>query len=210
MPAPKILTSLSRAVRWHRRKLAAVCAAGAVLAGLSAIAPPAPPTAWVVVTSRQLAGGTRLAEGDLQRVQRPIQALPEDAVAETETLVGRVLVGPLPANTMLSGLSVVSSRLAGTTPGLMIVPVRLGESDLRALLQPGDRIDLIALSDRGGPATVVAKSVRIAAIPASESGGGFGGSSDSRGLLILIEADAQTATRVTDAAVTSKLGVAMR
>src|SRR5690349_20691136 len=66
-----------RAVRRHRRTLAMLAAAAAVLTGLTALARPAPATVTVVTAARPLAAGATIGAGDLRRTDLPPEAVPE-------------------------------------------------------------------------------------------------------------------------------------
>ncbi|RCK70821.1 hypothetical protein DT076_05390 [Desertihabitans brevis] len=112
MAAPT-LSSLRRAVSWHRRPLAAVCAALAVLATLAATRPEPPPTTTVATASRSLPGGARLGAAEVELRDVPVSLVPEGAVTEPAALEGRTLAAPASAGSILTEVDVVAPRRAG-------------------------------------------------------------------------------------------------
>ncbi|MCL3861252.1 RcpC/CpaB family pilus assembly protein [Actinotalea sp. K2] len=134
-----------RVLAWRTRPLQVLlglAVAGAVV--LHQLAPPAPSTTAVVVAARDLAAGTDLARADLRTVHLPDGVVPDGAARRTEDLTGRRTVVPL-----TRGLPVVDSLLAGSRfgldqpPGTVVVPLRLADAAVAALLRPGDRVDLV-------------------------------------------------------------------
>jgi len=70
----RFLRDFTRALSWHRRKLAVLAALGAVLTGIAAVAPEGPPTVEVVRATRFLAGGSTLTVDAVE-----LRAVPEGA-----------------------------------------------------------------------------------------------------------------------------------
>lgn len=160
------LTSrLRHALRWHRRLLAAVAAGVAILATLSVLAPPPPDTVTVVVAARDLPAGTRLSAEDLQEREHPVGLVPRGAFASTTGLVGRLLATGTSSGAPLDRSDLVEAQRA--RPGRMLVPFRLQDAGVAGLLRVGDLVSVVAVDDGGAP-TVLAKRVRVAALPNSE------------------------------------------
>jgi Flp pilus assembly protein CpaB len=157
---------LRRAVLARRRVLAVVCAALAVLAGLRAVSPPPPATAPAVVAARDLSGGDVLEPRDLTVVELPPDAVPAGATASPAPLVGRTTAAPLRRGEAVTDVRVVAPSLVSGYPGLVAVPIRLGDAATLPLLSVGDRIDVMAADPRGRHADVVASDVPVLAIPA--------------------------------------------
>lgn len=205
----KTLTALRRAIGWHRRKLAALVAFLATVAIVSAVAPPGPDLVWAVVTTREVSAGTTVQQADVMLIQLPGDAMPDAAVGSVDDVVGRFALTALPRRSILTSASVFTPGQLRAPPGTAILPVRLQDKSLHALLQVGARVDLIGFSSRTGKAQVLAEAARIAAIPAREETTGLGQNGES-GLLILVEVPATKAAELSTAALTSQLTVVLR
>ena len=153
--------SLVRAVSWHRRLVAAACAAVAATAGLQVLRPAAPPTSPVVVAATGLAGGRLLTAADLAVRAAAPDSVPDGAYADLQSLVGRRLAAPLGTGEVVTGRRLVGpTLLADFTgelgPGAVETPVRITDPGPLVLLRPGDRVDVIAVpagTASGGPDT---------------------------------------------------------
>jgi Flp pilus assembly protein CpaB len=158
----------------HRRSLAALCAALAVVAGIHAARPPADPTVTVVVAAHDLPGGEVLLPGDLERRRYPAAVAPRGSVAEA---TGRMLAGPVRRGEPVTDVRLVAPSLVSAYPGLVALPVRVADADAAALLRVGDHVDLVAADPRHGTASYVAVHVPVLALPTptQESSGGLSG-----------------------------------
>jgi len=202
--------ALRRAVSWHRRKLAVVAAMAAVLTGINAALPPGPSTVEVVRTTSRLEGGAAVSRDDVALVALPVEAVPEDAATHLEEVLGKTLTAPVPQGQVLTGLSTLAAG-RGASAGRVLAPLHLADADLAALLEVGDTVDVIAADTEARAAAVVARGVRVAALPRAPETGGIGGSaSSSDGALVLVEVDSRTATVLAQSAVTSTLSVVLR
>ena len=155
--------TVRRVVLSRRRPLAALLAAGAVLAGFHEVRAPADPTEAVLTAARDLPAGTTLEPVDLHRVSFAEGTAP-DGLADSP--VGRVLAGPLRAGEPVTDVRLVGAQPAAAYPDLVAVPVRLPDAGMVALLRVGDRIDLLAADPQGGTAHVVASDLPVLALPA--------------------------------------------
>ena len=154
-----------RRVLIHRRPIAAVLAALAVLAGLRATQPPAPATVQVWIAAHDLPAGRVLAHDDLRRTSYPPGAVPA-GVVDPAAMVGRTLAAPLRRGVPLTDLSVVSRPLTSAYPGRVATPVRLADGGVVDLLRVGDLVDLVAADPQGrAAARTVASRVTVIAIP---------------------------------------------
>lgn len=151
---------------WRLRRTLAV--AGAVLLALAVArqaAPPSPPTDPVVVAARDLAAGTTLEAGDLREVRLPAGRAPDDTAASAEELVGRQVVVDVPARLVVVEEHLDGHRFAVDPPdGTVLVPLRLADPGLAALLRPGDRVDVVAPGP-DGPARVLARAALVVDVP---------------------------------------------
>jgi Flp pilus assembly protein CpaB len=154
-----------RAVLAHRRLLAALCAALAVLATVRANATPPPPRTSVLTAAHDLAAGVVVRPQDLRRVPFDPSSVPRGVVDAT-TAVGRTTAGPIRAGEPVTDVRLVTSSVLAGYPGLVGVPVRIGDAAAVRLLRVGDRVDLVAADPQGErPAGVVAHDVPVLAIP---------------------------------------------
>ncbi|MDQ3612010.1 MAG: Flp pilus assembly protein CpaB, partial [Actinomycetota bacterium] len=81
------------------------------------------------------------------------------------------------------------------------VPVRVAEPAAAALVEAGDRIDVLAAAPEGGPtAAVVASGVRVLSVPAL-------GDDPGEGSLLVVAAGRPAAARLAAAAVSGLLSV---
>ncbi len=189
---------------WHRRKLAVLAAAAAVLSGVAAVSPEGPPTLSVVRAATQLAGGVVLTAADVELVEVVAADAPEGAVSEPADVVGQRLAAPVAEGQVLTGLALISTRAAGA-PGQVVAPLRLADADTVALLRPGEVVDVIAADQQTTKAAVVATRVRVVTIPAVGEQDG-----SQAGALVLVEVSPEEATSLARAAVSGALTVIWR
>lgn len=161
------LRSLRRAVRLHRRLLAAGLAAGAVALGLGVASPHPPPATPVVVAAADLVGGAVLDAEDLRVRRFAPQLVPDGAVGIPGALLGRVLAAPVRAGEPVTDVRVVGPGLLhGYGPGLVAAPVRIADADSVALVQAGDHVDVLAPDPRGQhPPSVAVYDAPVVAVP---------------------------------------------
>jgi pilus assembly protein CpaB len=201
------LRSLGRAFSWHRRKLAVVAAAAAVLCGISAAAPSAPTTVAVVRAARQLAGGAVITASDLSVAQVRPGDLPVGAYTDVGAVVGQTLAAPVAKGQVLTPLAISSGR-TGVGTGHVMAPLRLGDAGMAALLHPGDVVDVVAADTESAKATVVADGVRVITVPQEPDDPATDRS--SAGALVLLDVDRPTAANLARAAVSATLTVVWR
>jgi Flp pilus assembly protein CpaB len=134
-----------RFVAARRRTLTALLVGLAVLSGLSAVRPPAPPTTAVLVAARDLPPGTALAAADLGRAALPARLVPTGALRPGAAVVGRLVAGAVRRGEPLTDVRLLGpALLAGYAAGAVAVPLRFADPGAVALLRPGDRIDVLA------------------------------------------------------------------
>jgi Flp pilus assembly protein CpaB len=195
-----------RAVLARRRPLAAVCAAVAVVATLQANAAPPPPRVPVLTAARNLPAGAVLRADDLTRTPFDPASVPNGILRSAEDAVGRTTTTPVRAGEPLTDTRLLTASLLDGYPGLVAVPVRIGDPGAVRLLRVGDRVDLLAADPQGEqPARTVGRDVPVLAIPETgeESPGLTNGA-----LVVLGLADGEAAT-VAQAAVASFLSVVL-
>jgi pilus assembly protein CpaB len=221
---------LRRALARYRRLLAALLVAGAVTAGISAVAPAPPPTVAVVVAARDLPAGARLGPADLATARVPPQAVPDGAYAGPSPPMGRSLAAPLRRGEPVTDVRLLGPGLLAGTTGLVEVGVRLADPGSGALVAPGDLVDVLAAapdpvggvdaatamataasgeparSGTGPAAATVAESVRVLAVPPPPGTG----ASSVDGVLVLLAVPPSTARALAAAQAGERLSVAVR
>lgn len=171
----------ARRILWRWR-----FAVAAALFGLAAsvtvqlLRPPPPPTIDVAVTARPVAAGTALTRDDV--VVRSVAAdlAPSGALHTVRSLLGRSAVVGLPAGALLHATLVSDDGVSAAAPhGTVVVPVRLSDDAVAALLRPGDRIDLLAGTTSGsepdGAPQYLARGALVLPVPAGREPEAAGG-----------------------------------
>jgi len=171
---------LRRALLRRRRPLAAVLTAVAVAAGLHAVAAPPPATVPVVVAAHDLPAGAVLTADDLVPADFAPGSVPDDLAGAA---VGRTLAAPLRRGEPVTVVRLVGPSLTDGTPGLVATPVRLPDAGMVALLEVGDRVDLLAADPQTGGAEVVAADLPVLALP---QGGEADAASGLPGRLVVV------------------------
>jgi pilus assembly protein CpaB len=192
-----------RALRRHRRKLAALATMAAVLTGLTALAPPRPTTVSVLTAAHALAGGSTVAADDVEQLALPPDAVPDGAWTDPAEVVGQTLAGPVPAGQVLTATALLRHRAVGAAT--VVAPLPLADDRVSRLLEAGDQVDVLAADSESGKTRVVASAVRVVtgAITEEAEAPGSGG-------LVLVEVSPTTATALAAAAATSVLSVVWR
>lgn len=125
------------------RMMAVATVATAVLLTAAQLGSRSPwgPEVPVLVASRALPAGHTLAPGDLVPAVRPARAVPSGAAAVDDPWVGAVLVGALPADSVVHGSHLARDGIASLVqPGRVAVAV---PAELLPPLDAGQRVDLI-------------------------------------------------------------------
>ena len=164
--AQRVRRAVRRQVLARRRLLAALCTAGAVAAGLHAVAGPPPATVAVRTAAHDLPAGTVLREDDLGSVAFAAGSVPDGLAGDA---VGRTLASPVRAGEPITDVRLVGAGLADAHPELTAMPIRLPDPGGVALLDPGDRIDLLATDPQAGGSRIVATGALVLAVPSTSS-----------------------------------------
>jgi Flp pilus assembly protein CpaB len=164
--AQRVRRVVRRQVLARRRLLAALCSAGAVAAGLHAVAAPPPATVAVLTAAHDLPAGTVLHADDLGSVAFAAGSVPDGLAGDA---VGRTLASPVRAGEPITDVRLVGAGLADAHPELTAMPIRLPDPGGVALLDPGDRIDLLATDPQAGGSRVVATGALVLAVPSTSS-----------------------------------------
>ena len=161
-PARRRLRVVRRHLLLRRRLVASLLVGVAALAGVRAAAPPPEPTVVVTVAARDLPAGAPLTASDVTTRRFPLDAAP-DGLART--VVGRVLAAPVSRGEPLTAVRLVGPGLARAQVGEAVLPVRISDAGVAALLRAGDEVDLLAADAATGAATVLAAGVTVLAVP---------------------------------------------
>jgi Flp pilus assembly protein CpaB len=158
---------ISLLVHEHRRLLAAVSAGLAVLAGLTALRPPAD-LEPMLVARHDLASGHVVTSADVRTAAVPAGARPAQVLTR-DAAIGRRVAGPMRAGEAMTDRRVVRpGSLEGYGKGAVLATVRIDASEAAAL-GAGDRVDVVAV-DPGGEsaAAIVARDLEIVTVPDSD------------------------------------------
>ena len=158
----RLFRPVRRAVLARRRLLAALLTGVAVAAGVQAATAPPPASVGVLTAARDLPAGAVISSEDLVTVDFAPGSVPSGATREA---VGRTLAAPVRRGEPVTDVRLMGPALTAGDPGLTAVPVRLPDAGMVALLEVGDRIDLIGTDPQGAGASVVATGVPVLAIP---------------------------------------------
>lgn len=193
---------MRRAVLRRRRVLAALCAAGATLAAVRVVAPPPAETVEMMVAARDLPAGAVIGAGDLRGAEVPADAVPAALAASP---VGSTLAAPLSEGEPVTAVRLVGPDLTSAAPGTTAVPVRFSDAGQAALLDVGDRIDVLATDPQERMTTEVAADVVVLALPTATDGDGA-----LAGRVAVLGVPSSDVHEVTSAAVTSFVTYAWR
>ena len=201
----RVLADLRRRVLIHRRLLAALFVSAATWLVVQAATAPPPATAAVWTAARDLPSGTVLTPDDLASTDFAPGSVPRAAVRSLGDVVGRTLATPLGKGEPITAAHLAGAeRLAGY-PGRSAVAVRIPDSDVVALLTPGQRVALVATDPQGGgQAETVAPDAAVLAVP---TGGRPSGPATIGGRLVVFAVPTDEAGAVLSAGTSRYLGV---
>jgi pilus assembly protein CpaB len=174
--------------RRYRRLLRAGVVVIVVAIVVARLSPKPPPTISIVAASGDLPAGAVLTAADLRLIALPPADVPAGATTDVSTVVGSQLSGPLSRGEPLTDVRLTDGVLRRPASGLVSAPVRFADSQAAQLLQPGQRIDVLAAS------TAVGDEAAAGSGSGSDSGSGSGSESGSAsgstaGLATVIAAD---------------------
>ncbi|WP_415950163.1 hypothetical protein [Streptomyces sp. KLOTTS4A1] len=90
---------------------------------------------------------------------------------------------------------------------LVSAPVRIADAAAVRLLEPGDRVDVVAAGGHNGRARIVATDVRVAQVPEADR---EGQESPGGGALVVLEAPRAVSTALVGAGAGTSLAVTLR
>ncbi|PJJ56917.1 Flp pilus assembly protein CpaB [Mumia flava] len=188
--SPALLDSLRRQVRIHRRTLAAILAAAAVLLAIDAARAGPEPSRAVVAAADDLPSGRVLTGADLERIDLPVSAAPEGAVSDPDALIGRVVAAPRRAGSVLTDLDLQGPGLLDGYPeATSLVTIEPTDASALPALRVGDVVDVVGTDPRGlVRPRVLARRITVAAVPdPTASEGPTGAPATSGGLVVAVD-----------------------
>lgn len=210
---PGLPPAWRRFVRRHRRPLAVVLVALAVLLLTRAVRPGPAATTPVLVAAANAPAGAVLSPDDVSVAAWPVDLAPPTALTDPAQLPDRPLTAPISAGEPLVPTRFLSpSVLAAYGAGLVATPVRLADAGVAALLRAGDLVDVLAAAPSSAgqvgaqDARTVATAVRVLITPQVAADALSAG----EGSLVVLATTPRTAATVAGAAVTSRLSVVLR
>jgi len=175
---------ITQFVRWHRTGVALLALFIALLAGFSALASRQAPGTPMVVAAHDLAAGAMISDQDVMVVTAPEELHPDGSFTSTDDLIGRPISVGLTRGTPLTTAALTTSALTDQAAGELLVPFRVRDPDVAALLQVGDHLTIVTSTPEGLVVTV-AEHVRVAQLPAQASGGVWGNAGTSGALIVV-------------------------
>jgi len=156
---------LQQFARWHRRKLAALCAAIAVFATLQALRPTSS-TIPIVTARHDLSPGTVLSASDLAVTRFPRSIAPQATQPDPDSLVGNTLATGLTQGSPITTASLSGTAWAHLPAGQSAVAVRLHDEETAALLRPGQHVRLESVDSQDPTrATTLTDDATVLAVP---------------------------------------------
>jgi pilus assembly protein CpaB len=227
----RIWSEIRIGARRYHRLLRAGLIVVAVAIIVTRLSPKAAPTTAIVAAARDLPAGAVLTTADLRTIAFPPGDVPTGATTDVAAVVGSQLSGPLRRGEPLTDVRLTDSVLRRPATGLVSAPIRLADSQAAQLLQPGQRIDVLAASTAVGDTTsvsgsasgsaaaatgstvtaanVVAADVMVVAIPIASAPPGIGSQVESdvgvEGALVVLATSPLQARLLAQAQVTSRL-----
>ncbi|HEX3813709.1 MAG TPA: Flp pilus assembly protein CpaB [Mycobacteriales bacterium] len=203
---------LGRLGGWPRRLLAlgllAAAALAAALPDRGAAVPKPPRTVAVLVAAADLRAGATVDHASVRVASVAQGQAPAGVLRTVAAALGRTLGAPLRRGEPVTDVRLVGPALAAALAGsgAVAIPVRLSDVDTAALLRPGDRVDVLAVPERGeqGAARVVARDAGVMLVPPAKPNSTVDGS------LIVLAAPEKTAQTLAAAAASGQLTVTLR
>lgn len=196
----------------HRRLLAALCAGLSALVMATVVGSQHSTGVAVITAARDLASGATLTAADVTTVTLPASAVPEGAITTAAAAIGHPVNGAMRRGEPLTDARFDHGVLAAPAPGFVAAPVRLADAQAAALLQPGERVDVLAASTATqsmqttqSEAAVVAAGVRVVSIPTTPAGTTVSVGTDFAGALVVLATTADQARRLAQAEVSARL-----
>lgn len=140
----------------------------------------------VLVANQDLAAGTVLSINDFKVISIPTKYKATNAISASE------IQNLALASDVKKGEQLTSTRfLTIATSDKNLVPIRIADSQISKIIQPGQIVDIVASGEKDLRAKLLAKSVRIVALyPESQA------FTNSQGILVLVAAEPEAAVEL--------------
>lgn len=177
--------------------LAALALALAVWAGLGAVSPEPPAREQAVVAATDLAAGHQLSAQDVRLAPIHPGSTPRSRTSDPGALIGQTLGQPVEAGEILTAARLRPARgLAALPPGRRALHVPVVDPGAIALVRPGDRVDVVAVS---AGQTVGSDLLVLSVDAATEGGSGLTGGSGGGPAGVVLAATEQDVARIVPA-----------
>jgi pilus assembly protein CpaB len=141
---------------------------------LSSLRPPANEQRAVLIATQEIPARGRITAARVTKETRPVQAMQPDAISDPNQAVGSLALITIPMGSQLTasaiGTNVASALPVRLQPGMRAVSIPVDRvKDVSGLIQPGDRVDVIAIppSHNNGPppkAVTIFRAIRVLAV----------------------------------------------
>ena len=141
---------------------------------LSSLRPPQNEQRAVLIATQEIPARSRITAAMFTKEQRPANAVQPDAIADPTQAVGSLALITIPNGSQLTasaiGTNVASALPVRLQPGMRAVSIPVDRvKDVSGLIQPGDRVDVIAIppTKGNGPppkAVTIFRAVRVLAV----------------------------------------------
>ncbi|MGF7121389.1 SAF domain-containing protein [Rhodococcus sp. AG1013] len=168
----------------------------------------------VVVAARDLTPGQVLSDADLRTVDRSGADTPAGSVPAPDAALGRTVSSPVREGEILTDVRLLGPRLAEAAVGsadARIVPVRLSDSGLAALIREGDRVDVLTVDQsrqttdsRPPSAEILASGATVVLVSPERSSG-----TERRDRVVMLALPAPAAGAVAAASLTDAITVTL-
>ena len=117
-------------------------------------------TRAVVVASKEIKAGTKLAESDLAIKQVPVQAVPKDYPSSINAIKERIVKSTLQADEIITESRLVGQGAAGglpvvIPPGQRAITIKVNEViGVGGFINPGDRVDILSIINQSQEHTI--------------------------------------------------------
>jgi len=141
---------------------------------LSALKPASNAQRAVLVATQEIPARARITAEMVAKQTRPAQGVDPDAVSEPSQAVGSLALITIPAGSQITsskiGTNVAQALPVRLEPGMRAVSIPVDRvKDVAGLVQPGDRVDIIAIppARQSGPppkAVTIFRAIRVLAV----------------------------------------------
>ena len=160
----------------------------------------------VLTASQDIPAGVPVRADDLVRTPYDPDSVPAGVLPSAAAAVGRTTTAPVRAGEAITDARLLTASLLHGYPGLVAVPVRIGDPAAVRLVRVGDRVDLLAADPQGETsARVLGHDVPVLAIPrATEESPGL-----TNGALVVVGLTDGAARIIAQASVTAFLSLVL-